>query len=192
MARLCSVPGCGVVHYCKSYCQKHYERVKKYGSPRGGATTHAPPEVKFWRYVDKRGPDECWPWTGKRQQTGYGRMGIGATKQVGAHRLSFKIATGEEPPVVMHTCDHPWCVNPAHLRAGTYAENNADMRAKARDNRTSRKRGSEHHNATLTEDQVRAIRARPHDKLSDLAAEFGLGRRAVEKIRYRATWKHID
>jgi hypothetical protein len=190
MARLCSVAGCGLPHNCKGYCRKHYQRVAKYGHPRGGPTTHAPPEVKFWRYVEKRGPEECWPWIGKRQPTGYGRMGVGARKQVGAHRLSFKIATGEEPPVVMHTCDNPWCVNPAHLRGGTHADNTADMLAKGRNGKTGA-RGESHHRAKLTEAMVREIKARPNEKPGKLAAEFGVKSAVVQRIRRGLAWTHI-
>lgn len=191
MARLCSVAGCGEPHNCKGFCRKHYQRVKKYGHPRGGPTTHAPPEVKFWRYVEKRGPDDCWPWIGKRQKTGYGRMGIGAKKQVGAHRLSHFIATGESPEVVMHTCDNPWCVNPAHLRGGTMADNNADMREKLRDNRTVRPHGAAHHRAKLTEEMVKEIKARPLEKPGKLAAEYGVKSAVVQRIRAGTAWTHV-
>lgn len=193
MARLCSVTGCGEPHNSLGYCRKHYQRVKKYGHPRGGPTTHAPPEVKFWRYVEKRGPDECWPWTGKRQRQGYGRLGVGAEKQIGAHRLSYQIATGKNPPVVMHTCDHPWCVNPAHLRGGTMAENMADMREKGRAHplKLIRPSGEVHHRAKLTEDMVREIKSRPDEKPGKLAAEFGVKSAVVQRIRKGTAWKHI-
>ena len=30
---------------------------------------------RFWKYVDKKGPDECWEWTGCNSG-GYGQLGI--------------------------------------------------------------------------------------------------------------------
>lgn len=192
MTRLCSVAGCGLPHWCKDYCRKHFNRVKKWGHPRGGPTTHAPPEVRFWRFVEKRGPDECWPWVGKRQTTGYGQIHIGAGKLVGAHRLSHKIATGEEPPVVMHSCDNPWCVNPAHLSGGTKADNTADMHAKGRGNYDTQPKGEAHHRSKLTAAMVREIKSRPNEKPGRLAAEFGVKSAVVQRIRNGTAWKHID
>lgn len=192
MPRQCSIEGCDRPHWIKGNCRVHHERIKKWGTPHGGPTTHAPPEVRFWRYVDKRGDADCWEWTGKRQHSGYGGFGITTTKRVLAHRYSYELANhGFSPPVVMHTCDNPACVNPAHLRAGTMKANYDDMVAKGRLNRTERKRGSEHHKARVTETEVRAIRAST-DKLDILAERYGLTRSATEKIKYRQTWKHIE
>ena len=118
-------------------------------------------------------------------------MHLGENKQIGAHRMSYKIATGEEPPVVMHACDNPWCVNPAHLRGGTKADNTADMIAKGRHNTTIRPRGSEHHRAKLTEEMVKQIKCRPEEKPGKLAAEFGVKSAVVQRIRKGLAWKHI-
>lgn len=54
-------------------------------------------EHRFWRYVDRRGDDECWEWTGSRRQGGYGRLNIKRYPHK-AHRLSFVLAYGWEPP----------------------------------------------------------------------------------------------
>jgi hypothetical protein len=76
----------------------------------------------------------CWLWVGP-QSLGYGYVGYGGRgKRMRAHRASL-ILSGVNVPddaVVMHICDVPLCVNPAHLRVGTQSENNLDMRAKAR------------------------------------------------------------
>lgn len=192
MARLCSLDGCDRVHHSKGYCRKHYLRVVKHGSPKPRPGGPSPIEVRFWRHVEKRGPDECWPWTAKRQRQGYGRIGIGRNKQLGAHRVSFELANGFLPEVVMHSCDHPWCVNPAHLRPGTIAENMADMRAKGRGYEFQRPRGEEHHRAKLTEDMVRQIKARPNDKPTALAREFGVKYSVVHRIRAGMAWRHVE
>lgn len=57
----------------------------------------------------------------------FGRRGL-------AHRISYTMHFGPVPAgmVVMHSCDNPPCVNPAHLTIGTQADNLADMTAKGR------------------------------------------------------------
>lgn len=87
--------------------------------------------------VDRRGSVECWPWTASRDPDGYGRFQEPTPygqRHIRAHVWIMRELYGEIPPgaVAMHECDHPWCVNPAHLRFGTPFENNAD---KVRKNR---------------------------------------------------------
>lgn len=85
---------------------------------------------RFWGKVDRRGPGECWEWTASRDQKGYGRINIGGKHgtPVIASRVAFELTFRPLLPgeCVLHSCDNPPCVNPAHLRAGTYRDNNRD------------------------------------------------------------------
>jgi predicted DNA binding protein len=143
-------------------------------------------EIRFWDKVNKT--ETCWLWTSKKNPYGYGEIcNIGNTKK--AHRISWLLAgnTIPEGHVVRHKCRNRHCVNPEHLETGTIAENNAD---KVRDGTTTR--GTKHALAKLTEDQVRAIRARHTEIHRKLAEEFGITQSAVTNIIHRRTWKHLE
>ena len=87
---------------------------------------------RFWTKVNIGPPDECWLWNAGLTSRGYGTFSTGTSKSSLAHRYSFFLANGFYPPVVMHSCDTPRCVNPQHLKAGTQALNVADCVAKGR------------------------------------------------------------
>jgi len=88
-------------------------------------------EDRFWKRVEKT--DDCWIWTGYTGSRSYGIIRIGSDRQM-AHRFSYEMHIGEIPPgrLVMHSCDNPRCVNPAHLSLGTHATNHADKSTKGR------------------------------------------------------------
>lgn len=140
----------------------------------------------------------CWEWQGKRDRNGYGRFKI-EYKEHFAHRLAYEIEFGEIPEGlrVLHRCDNPPCCNPAHLFAGTQADNVADMISKQRDlegREKARRQGERHHKAQLSEDDVRAIRTqRGQGRICrEIAEDFGVTREAVQSIVDRRKWRHIQ
>lgn len=80
---------------------------------------------------------QIWP-LGAATNNGYGRFNIrvdGKQRGVLAHRASLADYLGRplrDDERVLHSCDTPRCVNPAHLRVGTHAENMRDMALKGR------------------------------------------------------------
>lgn len=86
-------------------------------------------EQRFWSKVDRRGPDECWPWLAAKSATRYGVF-----DKTRAHRVAYALTHGLIPEgrIVCHRCDNPPCCNPAHLWLGTPKDNTADMVAKGR------------------------------------------------------------
>lgn len=144
---------------------------------------------RFWPKVDKRGPDECWVWNGRRNQRGYGKLRLDDRRYRGAHRISWFLAHGEWPDLfVCHSCDNPPCVNPAHLWLGTNDDNIADRLAKGRPPGPAR--GEANRTAKLTPVQVLEIRA-AGGRGADLARRFGVTNTTISHIRLGKTWRHL-
>lgn len=91
--------------------------------------------ARFMKHVRVDKPTGCWLWTAmKFRNSGYGLFYWTRVKPIGAHRASFIFFNGAIPDglSVLHRCDVKPCVNPAHLFAGTQADNVRDMSAKGR------------------------------------------------------------
>jgi hypothetical protein len=68
----------------------------------------------------------CWVWLGATTPSGYARMCWGSQKSGTVTRFILGLLPGD-PLEAMHLCNVSTCVNPAHLRIGTHAENQRQM-----------------------------------------------------------------
>lgn len=132
----------------------------------------------------------CWEWTGTVIPKGYGQISV-AGSHTYVHRLAWMLANGPDIPEgrhVCHRCDNKLCVNPAHLFVGTNAENRADSVAKGRHSH-----GTTHQWAKLDEATVLAIREARRGGLTvkELAEKFDVPYKTIDKVVYRASWKHL-
>jgi len=143
---------------------------------------------RFWSKVDRRAPNECWPWIASRQDGGRGMIRL-ARRLYKAPRVAYLLATGSDPGQqdVCHTCDNPACCNPKHLWLGTRAENNDDRDAKGHQVAFQ---GERHPNAILTEPQVRQILGSNLTNVY-LASVYGVSQCTVSAIRHRRLWRHV-
>lgn len=165
---------------------------------------------RFKLYQNAGAATDCWPWNGPRNNAGYGVLFLdqnhssGKRKVVSAHRHSFALAGGvltAEKPCVMHACDNRQCTNPAHLSAGSWADNNADRSKKGRsgvrsfsqaelDRYSLINRGSGNNSAKLTEQQVHEIRASKTGCVL-LSRIYGVSKASIVAVRTRRTWAHV-
>lgn len=179
-----------------------------------------PQEIeRFWSYVDKRGPDECWPWTAAVNSR-YGVFTIRTGYQFKAQRIAYFLHYGEdpEPLLVCHHCDNPICCNGKHLFKGTCKDNVDDCVTKGRRAYGERHwtkihperlakgdrhwsvttpeklaRGEAHYSAKLTAKEVRKIRKlfATGVRYARLAEQFHVRRQSIRCIILGTTWKHV-
>lgn len=153
------------------------------------------PEFRAWiltRFDRPNGDDGCWLWLGAKFAGGYGSVTFNGNSSTRVHRLMYSLFRG---PIgqgldVCHTCDTPICANPSHLFLGNARDNALDSVAKGR-NRCVIHRGESAGSSKLTDQQVRTIKASPLST-KVLAAEYGVVRTTIQRIRSGARWTHID
>lgn len=85
----------------------------------------------FWARVTKT--NDCWLYNGAKSR-GYGHFYHNKVHQF-AHHFSWKLKNELDWTTklfLLHSCDTPACVNPAHLEVGTHKKNTRDMINKGR------------------------------------------------------------
>lgn len=147
--------------------------------------------ARFWSRVAVAGVDDCWPWTGRIDEHGYGYVKLRGLMWR-AHRVAFLLAglvLTEDQPLVLHRCvASPGCCNPLHLRAGTDADNSRD---RGDQGRTARLSGYRNGQAKLTAEDVAEIRRRytgRRGEQSALAREFEISRTVITRIVHNQIW----
>ncbi len=146
----------------------------------------------FWSKVEKT--DTCWLWKGKTSTYGYGIGGCGPIRDIEAHRVAYALEYGIlycDPICILHSCDNPPCVNPAHLRPGTRGNNANDRKTRGRNNHAV---GEAVGVSVLTEEMV--LKARNmyfKDQLSAkvIAKELGISLTTIRWALKGSTWKHV-
>ncbi len=163
----------------------------------------SPAEHRFWAKVDRGGPihpvlkTRCWVWTANKDKHGYGQFKTGDRPHA-AHRWSWQTHRGPVPLglCVLHHCDNPACVNPAHLFLGTHSDNATDREAKGRGGVKLMRRGEQNGWAKLTEEMVREARRRhvKRDRQNGchaIAREFGVSPNTVYYAVTGHNWRHV-
>jgi hypothetical protein len=160
----------------------------------------SPAQFRFLKNIDKEstvhpihGP--CWMWKPGpvNQNVPYGQFRVGKKGIMRPHRYSWEVYRGPLPDDthVLHKCDTPLCVNPAHLFLGTNDDNVKDKVEKGR-----QARGEQMPIHKFTEDQIRQIRARYRRGCSvngqtAIAKDFGVTPSAIGSIVNNRSWKHV-
>lgn len=149
---------------------------------------------RFLSRIDRSGgPDACWPWTGGATPQGYGRINLQGSVFL-ASRVAWYLATGVDPrPLdVLHRCDSPPCLNPAHLFTGTRADNCNDMWEKGR-GRIIHRRGELHGQSRLNDQSVLVIRHLRAEgvRVNRLAAAYLTSTSEISSICCGRSWSHV-
>lgn len=149
-----------------------------------------PVAERFWRLVNKAGPDECWLWTGAQVAGGYGVFWFNGGGRT-SNRVAWILTNGQIPNGlhVLHRCDVPACCNPAHLFVGTRSENMRDMQRKGRANYV---RGERHGVAKLTAETVSQIKAMAGERSqAQIAALFDVSQSTVWRTLHGETFASV-
>lgn len=121
----------------------------------------------------------CIEFIGSRNSRGYGRLNRKGCSTY-AHRQAWIDHNLMEIPkgkVIMHTCDNPPCINPAHLRLGEVLDNIQDRQDKGR-----QARGAANARSVVTSEMVEVIKTSPLSSRA-LGSALGISHTAVLEAR---------
>ncbi len=171
---------------------------------------------RFLSKLNQPNANGCRIWKGLPNGYGYGNFSpLGRHGLIRAHRAAYLFKfreIPEDPLCVLHTCDVPLCAHWEHVYSGTKKNNADDMASRGRTHWQRHPehisgdlnfnhahpelvpRGSDHHNAVLTEEDVLQIRLRVDAGETQLAvaAAFSIDSTTVGGIVLGQSWTHVD
>lgn len=183
---------------CRNQCRSRTKRPSKGGWSNAilrivtlnfSAPTNSNPAMSNWKRLPggvlhrdnilthcTRREGDCLVWTRATIRGGYGQATVGK-KHVLAHRRSYELFVGPVPDktLVLHSCDNPACINPAHLFLGTPLANMRDMLAKGR--------GRFPGPRSISGETKALIRAETGQTQAQLAAKYNLTTWAISSVR---------
>lgn len=117
----CSFPGCDKPRKARGLCSGHWQQNRK-GRTMRPLLSQVTLEQRFWAKVQKT--ESCWLWTASANSHGYGHIWVDGQARH-AHRVSWELTSGpiSDGMFLDHRCANKRCVNPAHLRIVTNAQN---------------------------------------------------------------------
>jgi hypothetical protein len=163
---------------------------------------------KLERLVDRSGgSDACWPYRGRLNRAGYGMLDVwvgGKNTEIRAHRFAYEAVAGPQGELaVLHLCDARYapgdityrrCCNPAHLTAGTRADNYEHMwRVGRQPTYTNHPKGQGVGTSKLTDGGVLEMRRRytAGGTAGALAREYGVSQATAWNVIHGVTWAHL-
>lgn len=153
-----------------------------------------PVEERMMRRVVRNEPSGCWLWTGATWgMMGYGVIISGSSRDgtrrtMSVHRVSYEHNVGPIPTGmhVLHRCDVPTCVNPAHLFLGSDLDNTRDRQHKGR-----HRKGTKLRPGDISE--IKKLLAAGVSQ-PEIARTFGVSPSQISRINTgdRRTWKWVE
>lgn len=134
----------------------------------------------------------CWIWQGGKNSKGYGHIERRG-QRIQAHHASWELHRGPVPQGlwVLHACDVPSCVNPAHLFVGTPTDNSQDCLKKGRWGKNEVK-GEQVGTSKLNAEQVLAIRSLAKVRsVKDIASIYSVKASTIYDVLQGRTWAHV-
>ena len=142
--------------------------------------------------LDRIETDSCWEWRMAVNGDGYGMLTV-TNRIIRAHRLAFALGVRaiKKGQVIRHTCDNPPCINPAHLLAGSQADNMQDAIRRGRIFILEPLFSENNPSTKLTPEMVIEIKKRLAlgEAQTSIVKDFDISTSSMSRINLGQTWR---